>query len=592
MSDFIYSSKKNKSRELQQILKMFDPEKRKSTVAAEGPWGSIAFFDNHYENSEWIETDDYITILTGGPLIKTEGKGFNTNNVQKIIDEWGKKNEKFDEYIDGPFFFCFIDKNQNKIHAITDLMGFIPLYYSAEGDTEEVVLGTHVDAVAKASNRSGNIDYVSLADLLVNKTITFPYTMYKEVFQAHPASRYTVDPAEHDIKKGRCYWLPKEENRQNLDELASELEKSFTQSVSHITDGCTSAAVFVSGGEDSRIVLDSMPRNVKRVGHLFLDDINRELTIAKKAAAVYKINTKLGFRAKSYYLDQWLPVSLTQGSSSPAYHAHAYGMSRFLGLDQYEAVIGGLGADAYLKGSRVKNVHKYKFRGLKYRLDTLDKNNSSSDFFLENQSPSFINKNVYEAVVKRRKEHKDYIASFRPASAVEWSELWPASMNESMSNFFVHRRIFNNYEPFLQNEVMKIAAAAPQKYKINRQLFHRAFKKHLKKSWHVSHTKGQLPYFSAKTNFPIMAAIRTKRSLVEFVSKNKVNQDSWADFDRLVKDHKAYLTEELQQLNASQLLSPLFDEEMGEEELLETLSAKEILIVLQTAMLQHSLKSQ
>ncbi|WP_079474759.1 hypothetical protein [Marinococcus halophilus] len=591
MSDFIYSSKKNKSRELQQLLKIFDPEKRKSAVAAEGPWGSIAFFENHYKSSEWIETDDYIAILTGGPLIKTENKSFNTNRVQKIINEWNKKNEKFDEYIDGPFFFCLIDKNENKIHAVTDLMGFIPVYYSAEGDTEEVVLGTHVDAVAKASHCSGDIDYVSFADLIVNKTITYPHTMYQGVFQAHPASHYTVEPAEHEIKKNRCYWLPKEENRQNLDELASRLEKSFTQSLSQITEGCASAAVFVSGGEDSRIVLDAMPRSVKRVGHLFLDDINRELTIAKKTASVYKIDTKLGLRAKSYYLDQWLPVSLAQGSSSPAYHAHAYGMSRFLGLDQYGAVIGGLGADAYLKGSRVKNVHKYKFWGLKYRLDTLDKNNSSSDFFLENQSPSFIGKNVYEAVVKRRKKHKDYIASFRPASAVEWSELWPASMNESMSNFFVHRRVFNNYEPFLQNEVMKIAAAAPQEYKINRQLFHRAFRKHLKKSWYVSHTKGQLPYFSAKVNFPIMAAIRTKRSLVELVSKSKVNQDSWADFDQLVKDHKVYVTEELQQLNASQLLAPLFNKKMDEEELLETLSAKEILIVLQAAMLQNSLNS-
>ncbi|WP_298786182.1 hypothetical protein [uncultured Marinococcus sp.] len=592
MSDLIYSSKKNKSRELQQILKMFDPEKRKSIVAAEGPWGSIAFFENHYKNSEWVETDDYIAIMVGGPLIKTKNESFNTNNVQKFINAWNKKNEKFDEYVDGPFFFCFIDKNENKINAITDLMGFIPVYYSTGSETGELILGTHVDAVAKASKRSENIDYVSFADLIVNKTITFPHTIYQRVFQAHPASCYTLDPSEHEIKKDRCYWLPKEEKRQNLDELASRLEKSFAQSVSEITDGCASAAVFVSGGEDSRIVLDFMPSSVKKTGHLFLDDINRELTIAKKTASVYKIDTKLGLRAKSYYLDQWLPVSLTQGSSSPAYHAHAYGMSRFLGLDQYDAVIGGLGADAYLKGSRVKNVHKYKFWGLKYRLDTLDKNNSSSDVFFENQPNSFISKNVCEAVMKRRKKHKDYIASFRPDSAVEWSELWPASMNESMSNFFVHRRIFNNYEPFLQNEVVKIAAAAPQEYKINRQLFHRAFKKHLKKSWHVSHTKGQLPYFSARTNFPIMAAIRTKRSLVEHVSKNKVNQDSWADFDSLVKDHKAYVTEELQQLNASRLLAPLFDEKMGEEKLLETLSAKEILIVLQTAMLQNSLKSQ
>lgn len=591
MSDFIYSAAGKSGDDLSQILQICDPQKRKSIVTKEGPWGAVAFFENHYKNNEWVETKDYVAILLGGPVVKGGTISTDTNNTQKIVDEWLiNENKTFDEYIDGPFLFCFIDKTTHKISVITDLMGFIPMYYTSAEDNGALVLSSHIDAAAKASGRLQNIDHISFADLVLNKTIAFPYTLYKEIFQAHPASYYAVNVKETNIEKCReCYWLPEEKPQQRLDGLARELKKSFQWSVTEITNGKEKAALLVSGGEDSRILMNAVPKEMNKTGHLFLDDINRELGIAKKVTAIYGIETRLCMRPKSYYLDQWTPASLTGGSSSPAYHAHAYGINDFMHLDDYDVVLGGLGADAYLKGSRVRNVHKYKLQGIKYRLDTLDSENNSSDKFLEAKSSRtpLIKEDMHQLVYARRKKHKDYIKIFRPNSAGEWSELWPASMNESMANFFVHRRIFRSYEPFLQNEVMKVAASAPQEIKINRRLFHSAFKKSLKKSWHVSHTKGLLPYFSTKTNFSIMAFIRLKRAVEKAVSNDTANQDSWADFDELVKNHQSLLEEMLKDLKVLSLMESIVAGKAEEEKLLNELKAKEVLMLLQTAVIQQ-----
>jgi hypothetical protein len=74
-------------------------------------------------------------------------------------------------------------------------------------------------------------------------------------------------------------------------------------------------------------------------------------------------------------------------------------------------------------------------------------------------------------------------------------------MNPLSPNIDGHRRIIRNFEPFTCSEVIKIAAIAPQKIKLNRILFQGAMKPFFKSTKWILHNSGHLPYFSYKFNY-------------------------------------------------------------------------------------------
>lgn len=64
---------------------------------------------------------------------------------------------------------------------VTDLMSFIPLYQFI--DSENVMVSSHSDALARSANQMNRIDLVSKIDFILHGVITYPYTVYKNVKQ-------------------------------------------------------------------------------------------------------------------------------------------------------------------------------------------------------------------------------------------------------------------------------------------------------------------------------------------------------------------------------------------------------------------------
>jgi hypothetical protein len=66
-----------------------------------------------------------------------------------------------------------------------------------------------------------------------------------------------------------------------------------------------------------------------------------------------------------------------------------------------------------------------------------------------------------------------------------------------MAYFHANRRLFASYEPFFAARVVKVSAACPISWKLNRRLFHKAVQPLFLSTKWVLHTKGRLPYFSS-----------------------------------------------------------------------------------------------
>lgn len=438
-------------------------------------------------------------------------------------------NIKWDEDLSGPFVVFIINKSNSDVICITDLMAFIPVYYS--NSQNNLMFSSHVDVLAKLTGKQDNIDRVSQIDFILNGIITYPYTTYRHIKQIDPATIHTVIGEAFSLKS-KAYWIPKEVYQFNsINEAAKYIRHGIIDFVERTSNGYKKIAHFISGGEDSRVLSSILPKHIIRDAFIFLDDMNKEGNIAKKAAKAYGSNFNFAKRNKMHYLEILSPNVDLIGSGSQYVHVHSYGFHTELKLNKYSAVYGGLYADALLKGARIKKV-----RGssrFPFIPDIKSRDNSANIL-----KSDFIREELLSELTERRRAHLNYIKRFRYESADEWFHLWPSSMNMNIPNLHGNRRLFRSYEPFMSKEVVKTSATVPQKWKMNRRLFHITTKQFLKPTKWLFHGDGRLPYFSFKTNSFIQFIVWSVRKILRSLGFIKGNHGPWSEWNVVLSDPK------------------------------------------------------
>lgn len=127
------------------------------------------------------------------------------------------------------------------------------------------------------------------------------------------------------------------------------------------------------------------------------------------------------------------------------------------------------------------------------------------------------------------------LEQLRPTTANEWFVLYPATMRATIPNIYTTRRLFCSYEPFMCKESVKVSAAVPTQWKMNRRLFNRALKPYLEPTKWLLHADGRLPYFSWKTNIPVQFPTWFYRQVAKRTGLIKGNQGSWGDWLQMLK---------------------------------------------------------
>ncbi|MFA9559336.1 asparagine synthase-related protein [Evansella sp. AB-rgal1] len=529
MSDFIYTRKRMKEQVLSQYVTSIYEGDSPFVMEYHGEWGSLAVSRSHYAGFEPYETEKYICIVIGGPVLCYEENkhlAFSKNNegTSSIFHRWKKGEFQPEEDVSGPFVLFIMDKETYEMTCMTDLMSFIPVYVYQE--KENVMLSTHVDVLAKASDQSEQIDEVSQVDFVLYGAVTYPYTNYINIKQIAPASIHEVKGSNFHVTP---YWIPKEENKyHSLADAAKELRKGLESYVNAITDHTDNVAQFLSGGEDSRVISALLAHKKNRNAYIFLEEMNREGEIAEKAAKAYDANLKVVTHNKMRYLTMLPNCSELVGSGAQYFHVHTYGIHKECQFEKYTAVFGGLLADALLKGSHIR---KLKGTHLVPFFPHIKRGNYSAS---ESISHPVFKKEVLVDLQKRRTEHLNYVKEFRTESAEEWFELWPSSMNVNISNIHGNRRLFSSYEPFTAKDVVKLSAKVSQSWKLNRRLFHKAVKPYLKPTQWLFHGEGKLPYYPWYINSFVQASIWSVREIEKKVNKNAKYQGPWFDWNSIL----------------------------------------------------------
>jgi len=514
MSDFIFSTTSRPADDLKQALQEIDTSQKAPIVNFSGFWGSIAVVENHYAGFQPLETDSHIAVVIGGPLLQFQANDFlddedSSAGTAAILERHLSGEMSLDEDLSGPFAAFILDKKSGAFTYVTDLLMFIPIY-SFEG-SEEIVLGSHVDVVAKVAGEEENLDPVSLADFVLNHVVTYPYTCYENIRQAEAGTVHNyTDIASSHQKSCETYWVPREEqNYESLPEAARLLRKSLLEDVATITNGTKKVGAFVSAGEDSRSILGSLPEGVDCDGFTYLYGSPRDRAIAKQVTKIFNVNHTVSAQPYHYYLDILSDASALVGSGHQYSHAHVVGFFEEWKLRDYRAVLGGYLSDSLLKGLFSR---KRRGRGL---LSWLPEFHRPGETQTRRQHSDLFTEEVLDQVQNRKREHMARVQEIRPQTAHEWFGIWPATMQLTFPNFLATRRLFRSYEPFMGKTSVKIGAGVPLSWKLNRRMFNRAMRPLLKPTRWVFHADGHLPYFPFWFNMPFVFLDKLKKTLLK-----------------------------------------------------------------------------
>ena len=533
MSDFIYSRRGADTSLLQKELLRIYPDKSLQLNEFSGAWGSLVVSQNTYHGFQPYETQEHIAVVIGGPILGFRDNKFlihgeESEGTQAVYERWLHGEMIWGEDLSGPFCFFVINKLESGLSLVTDLMSFVPVFQMM--NQENLMLSTHIDVLARCAGCEDNFDRVSMADFILQGTITYPFTAYESIRQLAPGSIYHTSITS-DHLEGNWYYRPLEDDMyDNMERAVSDFRSGMESYVDSVIEGVDKAAIFLSGGEDSRSVAGMLTNKVALDAHVFLDAMNREGKVAKRAAKKYGASFNLALRKKDHLLDVMEPSTTLVGSGSEFLSVHTMGFHDSCGLTSYPAVFGGYFGDELFKGARIGKLpwsNKYAF--LPQRKDP-------------SVSPARPVKNlvftseIMEEVKKRRTQHLERIRQMRPESAEEWFGVWPASMDQHISTVHGNRRLFRSYEPYTSHAAVKLAARIPQKWKLNRIFFQKAVKSYLAPAKFVQHGDGRFPYFSYKANLGFSLYTFVYRKIRRKIQRGSLtNNNPWSDWDAILK---------------------------------------------------------
>jgi len=431
--------------------------------------------------------DEQRTILCLGRPSVRQAYAQSTRDVagwvlSETADGLSNHAEQISESLSG--MYTIIELAEHAITVLTDRMGFRPFYLAVNEDGSAVGAGSSVEALALATGLQTSFDLVSLGELLVHNFVTFPFTTRQGITELQPCSVTEIDPMTGGYDS-RVIWEPTEPTVFGSNtEVAHRLEHAIRTAADDITAGCTNAAVLLSGGFDSRLVIAAVPKDRLGAALTYVTNENRETRVASDVARAAGTDQVLVQRSEDYF-----PGLVERGMRllGMELRGNTHGLCiADNGLaDRFDVVIGGQLSDTLLKDhfmpfSKRDALEQQGLRPIVRRLikgpvppRVISPEHTTGRAQLE----VHLRPDIRDHVRARKSERMEAVRRVRPSSAEEWHRFWPCSRQDDSSHTLGNTRLTISDTLFAHTDIVEVARDLSAEMRAGGKLADRVFMK-------------------------------------------------------------------------------------------------------------------
>lgn len=581
MNDFLYSSNPGDMESLELLLQTHCPPECRLTSSS-GSWGAFASIHRPSAPRLFMENEQHLFLLIGNPSFQgrfVASPKFipDESAIFSLLDASRRdpKTFRWDDHFNGQFAIVAIQKSNAAVLMASDMLQFITTYYTTYSCRSETrfACGSQINHLADLTGRHA-LDEVSIAECILYKTPTSPYTFLKDVYTIPPAAVLLRDP-DGSIVVSR-YWGPEEPETYGftIEECAGELRRFAESNLEQVARDYDSIAILLSGGSDSRAVAGMLQGTPNVEALTFSESENRETGLARNIARIADLPFRLFSQNDDFYLDHMDGCTELAGFDQFFIHSHLLKAWEAMGLHEKGVVLGGFFADILLKGNQLP--HKPLVRGC--GVDVLDTKQ------LDPQTNAALSPSLQEAAHTRRQVYLDRLKTFRPTTSKEFEVVFPLSMDDPLSYTAVNRRLFNAQEVFADNRIVELACKVPYAWKLNDHLFRRAFQDIFRRFRSVPHTTGKRCQLGPYVNMPFCLATTMRRKIrLQLIKRlgSQQNTDPWRQSPSIVREARR------RGLFDAHIRSEAFREAVGDDidvdRLVDATKPKPLLFMLQIA---------
>lgn len=232
---------------------------RKDEMVCSSYWMKRNTLDKYLQDKIFCQNEDYVLILEGVILNKTElCNQYGSELSQVIVRLYEELGDEFPRVLRGSFSGAVYEKKADRWFLYTDQIGTKPLYYYRSG--KGFAAGTQLNYVTDVMKENGierNADEHGLSCLLVYGNFMDECTGVAEIRRVLPGDYLVIEKS--GCRTGTYYQLSAGKDEKVSDEEAIErLDASFRNAVKRILkkdeEYGYKTIIDISGGVDSRMI--------------------------------------------------------------------------------------------------------------------------------------------------------------------------------------------------------------------------------------------------------------------------------------------------------------------------------------------------
>ncbi|ELY95669.1 asparagine synthase [Natrialba hulunbeirensis JCM 10989] len=318
---------------------------------------AIGNSDHDINFKEQPVTTDDISIWCWGDIIGCECKGQytprpdSTNEAEFCADLYEEYGLNFITGLNSEFSGVIYDHKSKTVSLFTDRLGSRPIYYTRTSNGT-LVFSSLLQSLAVHPDISLKADPEFLGEFLMYSRAFGIHTPAKGVKKISPASIITFDMSGERVNSRKYWWPVPSEQNYSFSECVDKFKSIFQNAVRERESQDQKQGLLLSGGADSRLLLDTLERDVTAFHMNEQLDGNTEAQTAKQVAENISQDFQFLLRDERYYPTVFEKTTEITNFNGHPQHAHATGFIDEI-TGQVDQIICGQYSDTILGGTYV-----------------------------------------------------------------------------------------------------------------------------------------------------------------------------------------------------------------------------------------------